>query len=111
MGMAILIAIIVVAFIIWAMVGVKKDGDLSKKGIVADAIVSRVDDRETTNDDKKSEDFGKIEHSYTYYVKYRTQEGIEVEAKLGNPPVSLNQGSAIRIKYLPDKTGYVIPAE
>lgn len=109
--MVFIIIVIVIGFIIWAVLGVKKDGDISKRGIVTDAVVSRVDVAGSVNDNKKSADYGKIEHSYTYYVKYKTQEGTEVEAKLGNPPVTLNQGSMIRIKYLPDKLDYVLPAE
>lgn len=107
--MAFLIAIIVIGIIIWAVIGVKRDGDISKKGIVADAIVSRVEDDESVIDDKESEDFGKIEHSYTYFVKYRLQDGSEIETRLRNAPVSLNQGDSIRIKYLPGKPDYVIP--
>ena len=109
--MAFLIAIIVVGFIIWAVLGVKRDGDIAKKGIVADAIVSRVEDHESVIDDKESEDYGKTEHEYTYFVRYRIQDGSEVEAKLRNAPVSLNQGESIRIKYLPNMPDYVIPSE
>ena len=107
--MAIIIEIIVLGFIIWAVFSVKMDSDISRKGIVADAVVSRVDVIETINDNKKSVDYEKTEHSYTYFVKYKTQDGKEVEAKLHNAPMSLNQGSRICIKYLPDKPDYVIP--
>ena len=49
--------------------------------------------------------------SYTYYVKYQTQDGKIVEAKLGNAPAHLYVGSTLRVKYLPEKPKYVIPAK
>ena len=45
----------------------------------------------------------------TYYVTYINQEGQSVEAALmTEPPRSVRQGSALRVKYLPEKPKYVV---
>ena len=60
--------------------------------------------------------------TYTYYVRYTMQNGEEVEAKLGSGKgidnqiggvkwaKDLQEGSPVRIKYLPEKPKYVIRA-
>ncbi len=110
--MAFLIGIIVIGIVIWAVLSVKRDGDISKKGIVTEAVVSRVETREHMVERPK--EFGElkgkeeVETEYAYYVTYKTQDGKEVEAKLGEVGVrTLNKGDSIRIKYLPAKPDYV----
>ena len=68
----------------------------------ADAVVSRIKENESTDSD------GSLSVSYEYYVQYYTQSGELVEAKLGNPPYDLIQGTQLRIKYLPEKPNYAI---
>ncbi len=111
--MAFLTGIIVIAIIIWVVLSMKRDGDISKKGIVTEAVISRVESREHQVERPKK--FGEIvdteefETEYTYYVTYKTQDGRDVEAKLGDVKVgTLKTGDTIRIKYLPQKPDYVI---
>ena len=112
--MIFLVAVIVIAIIIWVIWTMKRDNDISQKGIVTDAVVSRVESSESTVERPK--EFGElkgkeeIETTYTYYVTYRTQDGQEVEAKLGEVGgATLNKGDSIRIKYLPGKPNFVLP--
>ena len=108
---------IIIAIIIWVIFSMKRDDDISKKGIVTDAVVSRVDVKESKVDkvERKKEFFEnkvkeEIETDYTYYVTFKTQDGKEVEARLGEVGTRrLNKGDSIRIKYLPGKTDYVLP--
>ena len=98
------IAVVVIALAVAAVFTIKRNNAIQKNGIEADAVVSRIEDQETEND-------GHREVKYIYYVQYQTQDGKTVEAKLGNEPAHLFVGSKLRIKYLPDKPKYVIPAK
>ncbi|MBQ9720837.1 MAG: hypothetical protein IJV64_09110 [Oscillospiraceae bacterium] len=100
----VLIAVVVIALVVAAVFTIKRNNAIQKNGIEADAVVSRIEDQETEND-------GRREVNYIYYVQYQTQDGKTVEAKLGNEPAHLFVGSKLRIKYLPDKPKYVIPAK
>ena len=101
----VLIAVIVIAVAVGAFFTIKRNRAIQQNGIEADAVVSRVVEHENQNDD------GSHDVSYTYYVKYQTQDGKIVEAKLGNAPAHLYVGSTLRVKYLPEKPKYVIPAK
>ena len=112
MNMAYLIPIIVIGVIIWACLSVRKDQDIDKNGIVADAVVSRVIEKESEVTDYRDKDFGMKMSDFTYYVRYRLPDGNEVEAKLGRDPHGvLFHGDQIRIKYMPNKPDYVLPAD
>ena len=100
----VLIAVVVIALVAAAVFTIKRNNAIQKNGIEADAVVSRIEEQETEND-------GRREVNYIYYVQYQTQDGKTVEAKLGNEPAHLFVGSKLRIKYLPDKLKYVIPAK
>ena len=101
----ILIAAAVSAVAAGAVFTIKRNNAIQKDGIEADAVVSRMDENESGDGD------GHRDVTYVYYVTYRTQDGREVEAKLGNEPAHIAVGSKLRIKYLPDKPKYVIPAK
>ena len=110
--MAILVGIIVVGIIIWAVVSMKKDQDIKNDGIETEAVVSRVEEHYSINEDRESENYKENEYTgSTYYVKYQNEKGETVEAKLGPQPHALQQGSKIRIKYSPKNPKYVLPAE
>ena len=98
------IAVVVIALVVAAVFTIKRNNAIQKNGVEADAVVSRIEDQETEND-------GRREVNYIYYVQYQTRDGKTVEAKLGNEPAHLFVGSKLRIKYLPDKPKYVIPAK
>jgi len=99
-----LIALVVIVIGFSIITTIKRNNAIQKDGIEADAVVSRVDENEDTDSD------GNREVTYVYYVKYQTKDGQTVEAKLGNEPGHLYVGKELRIKYLPEKPKYVIPA-
>lgn len=63
---------------------------INEKGIEADAIVSRI------TDDGTQEDI-----DINVYVRYRTENGEEIEGVLSNPRANLEEGQTVRIKYHP----------
>ena len=63
---------------------------INENGIETDAVVSRV-----------SEDMSQDLSDFTVYVKYRTEDGEEVEGVVSNPRTDLKEGQHVRIKYHP----------
>lgn len=96
-----IIAVIVIAVVIGLVFNYKRSKAINERGIEADAVVSRIKEIETEND-------GQRETRYEYFVKYRNEAGETVEAKLGNPPRFLMEGTELRMKYLPEKPKYVL---
>lgn len=96
-----IIAVIVIAVVIGLVFNYKRSKAINERGIEADAVVSRIKEIETEND-------GQRETRYEYFVKYRNEAGETVEAKLGNPPRFLVEGTELRVKYLPEKPKYVL---
>lgn len=95
--------IILLVIIISVVRSKKRKNKINEEGIVADAVVSR----EKESSIETSDDHW--ETSYTYYVKFRTQDGEEVEARLGDfNDRGLRTGDNVRIKYLPGKTDYAL---
>ena len=76
---------------------------IKKNGIEADAVISDI--KETPGE---SDDDGNRTIHLIYHVKYRTQDGTEVEARLEDEPEGLKVGDPVKIKYLPNKPKYVI---
>ncbi len=109
------IAVVVAVVVIWILVTRKRNMEIGEKGIVTDAVVKRIEERESD-----SEDNGVQSTTYTYIVKYRTQDGRDVEAKMGSEKSvallnrgttwdrDLQVGSTVQIKYLPEKPYYVV---
>ena len=96
-----IIAVIVIAVVIGLVFNYKRSKAINERGIEADAVVSRIKEIETEND-------GQRETRYEYFVKYRNEAGETVEAKLGNPPRFLMEGTELRVKYLSEKPKYVL---
>ena len=96
-----IIAVIVIAVVIGLVFNYKRSKAINERGIEADAVVSRIKEIETEND-------GQRETRYESFVKYRNEAGETVEAKLGNPPRFLMEGTELRVKYLPEKPKYVL---
>lgn len=94
--------VIAVGIIVAIVFIVKRNNNIKKNGVEADAVVSRIMENETINDD------GSTDYSYTYYVKFTAQDGQAVEARLGGVPRFTNVGDRVRIKYLPEKPRYAI---
>ena len=64
--------------------------EINENGIETDAVVSRI------TDDGKPEDI-----DINVYVRYRTENGEEIEGILSNPRAGLEEGQQVRIKYHP----------
>ena len=75
---------------------------IKKNGIEANAVVSRIKEQESTDSD------GFTDTTYIYFVKFRTQDGQDIEARLSNPSGTIKIGDELRIKYLPNKPKLVI---
>ena len=100
-----IIAAVVIALAASIIFTIKRNGAIQQNGIEADAVVSRIEESESADND------GSRETTYTYYVRYQTKDGQSVEAKLGNAPSRIYEGMGIRIKYLPEKPKYVLPVK
>ena len=64
--------------------------EIIKNGIEADAVVSRITDDGSQGD-----------IDINVYVRYRTENGEEIEGILSNPRAGLEEGQPVRIKYHP----------
>ena len=102
MLMYIIIAVIVIGIIASFVVSAKRSKAINERGIEVDAVVSRIKEVEGEDND------GNRTVEYVYYVKYQNESGETVEAKLGNPPNFLMEGTKLRVKYLPEKPKYVL---
>ena len=98
----IIIAVIVIAVIAGFAFNYKRSKAINEKGVEVDAVVSRIKENEGEDTD------GNRTVDYVYYVKYANEAGETVEAKLGNPPRFLMEGTHLRVKYLPEKPKYVL---
>ncbi len=67
--------------------------DIEENGIEADAVVSRIVDEGSVGD-----------IDINVYVRYRIEDGREVEGILSNPRADLEEGQQVRIKYHPKYT-------
>ena len=72
------------------LVSRKLKGEIKENGIETDAVVSRIVDDGT-------QEYADI----NVYVRYRTEDGKEIEGVLSNPRTDLREGQAVRIKYHP----------
>ncbi len=63
---------------------------IEENGIETDGMISRISDAG-----------GSDEIDLQYYVRYRTEDGNEVEGILSNPRSDLEVGQKVRIKYHP----------
>lgn len=80
------LAVLIAGFLISR--GMKKG--INENGIETDAVVSRIVDDGT-------QEYTDI----TVYVKYRNEDGKEVEGVLSNPRADMEEGQQVRIKYHP----------
>ena len=63
---------------------------IEENGIETSGVISRITD-----------EGGSDEISLRYYVRYRTEDGAEVEGLLSNPRSDLSEGQQVRLKYHP----------
>lgn len=97
-GVAAVVIIVVIGFVF----NYKRSKAINENGIETDAVVSRIKEIEGEDSD------GNRTEENEYYVRYTDQSGQAVEAKLGNPPRFLIEGTKLRVKYLPEKPKYVL---
>ncbi len=109
--MAYLVPVVVIVLLIYVFVTSNIEDDIKKYGVVAEAIVTRVNERSHLENDKKSGKVGERVYSYTYYVSYQNQKGETIETKLRTPDLYLLKGQKIHIKYSPKRPKYVIAAQ
>ena len=114
MWMYIILGLIIAVMIGGVLYTAKRNNEIKQSGIEADAVVSRIKENESVDEE------GFVTTSYIYYVTYRSMNGQTVEAKLGSGKgfdnrvfgkhwdSDLREGVSVRIKYLPDKPNYVI---
>ncbi|MBQ8162504.1 MAG: DUF3592 domain-containing protein [Clostridia bacterium] len=93
------IAVVIVGGFVYSYLRSKK---IKENGVEADAVVSRIKEIE------KEDENGHHDYDYEYYVRYTNQAGETVEARLGNAPRFLQEGTQVRIKYLPEKPKYAL---
>ena len=98
----IIIAVIVIVVIASVAFNYKRSKAINEKGVETDAVVSRI--KEIVGEDTD----GNRTVDYEYFVKYQNEAGETVEAKLGNPPRFLMEGTHLRVKYMPEKPKYVL---
>ena len=63
---------------------------IEENGIETTGVISRIVDFGSTD-----------EINLQYYVRYRTEDGKEIEGVLSNPGKDLQEGQEVRIKYHP----------
>lgn len=96
------IAVVVIAIVIGFIYNYRRSKAIDERGIEADAVVSRIKENEGQDSD------GNRTTDYEYYVRYQNEAGETVEARLGNPPRFIMEGTQLRVKYLPEKPKYVL---
>lgn len=74
------------------LVSRRMKSEIEEKGIETTGVISRI----TPTDYVDVEDM-----NFNYYVRFRTEDGEEVEAVLSNPGSGLEEGQRVNIKYHP----------
>lgn len=80
--------ITICAVIYFVSRNVKKQ--IEENGIETTGVISRIEDEGGTED-----------ITFNYYVKYRTEDGEEIEGIISNPTTGLKEGQHVRLKYHP----------
>ena len=89
---------------IWAFVVTRK---AKKEGIETDAVVTRVELHEWTND--TGDMIGPSTYTEEYYITYTNTDGQKVEAMLTNEGKNtFKEGDRMKIRYLPDRQDYPV---
>lgn len=83
-------AVFLIVIVAGMLVSRKLKKSINENGIETDAVVSRV-----------SEDMSQDLSDFTVYVKFRIENGEEVEGVISNPRADLEEGQRVRIKYHP----------
>ena len=101
----VIFGVVVVGIVGGIIFTIMRTNAIKKNGIEANAVVSRIKEQESTDSD------GFTDTTYIYYVTFTTQDGQNVEAKLGNPSRKIQVGDPLTIKYLPNKPKLVVAVQ
>ena len=92
------VALIILGIVAAFMFRASRPGtDIRRNGTEADAVVCRIEKERLVY----ASSYYHWPFCYAYYVKFTDGEGHEAEARLTNPKTQLEQGSRVRIMYLP----------
>ena len=90
----VIFGVVVVGIVGGIIFTIMRTNAIKKNGIEANAVVSRIKEQESTDSD------GFTDTTYIYFVKFTTQDGQDIEARLSNPPSKIKVGDSLTIKYL-----------
>ena len=96
---AIIIIVIVASAFLFAIVRMLR---VKIKGVEAEGYISRIEETDSTDSD------GDPTTTYDYYVVYKTEEGRQTEATVGNPIGRYQVGDRVRVKYMPGEESYAL---
>lgn len=88
-GILLWTGLLVVCAVIWFF-SHRTKRQIEENGIETEGVISRITDTGDTD-----------EISLSYYARYRTKDGEEVEGLLSNPRSDLEVGQRVRLKYHP----------
>ena len=88
-GIVLWAGLIVICAVIYLISRTMKK-QIEENGIETTGVISRIADTGDAD-----------EINLNYYVRYRTEDGEEVEGILSNPASDLSEGQQVRIKYHP----------
>lgn len=95
------IAVVLVLLAVGVLFVRRRNKAIQENGIVIDTVIARIENVERPGGN------GNMTYKQEYFVRFTTQDGRPVEARLGNPPRHAAVGSPVRVQYLPDKPLYV----
>ena len=98
-------AVVILGFFAFFGYLISRNIRIRKKGIEADAVITDVKYTQESGEDDA------VTYHPIYHVKYRLQNGLEIEARLGDEPEGLKVGDSVQIKYLPEKPEFVLLAK
>ena len=98
----VIFGVVVVGIVGGIIFTIMRTNAIKKNGIEANAVVSRIKEQESTDSD------GFTDTTYIYFVKFRTQDGQEMEADLNHASGRTRLGDKVKIKYLPEKPKHAV---
>ena len=99
--------VVVVAVVILLVYTFISHNKIRKNGIEAEAEVVRID--VTVTKTQNTDGTVETDTEKAYIIRYKTQDGEEIETRLDNPGfIGPREGDIIKIKYLPEKPRKVI---
>ena len=102
----ILAAIVVIVIAVAFVITIRRNRQIRRNGIKAEAVVSRIEEHDHADSD------GSVTTTYSYYVTYLNEAGETREALLSKVMHSRYcVGDELEIQYLPEKPQYAFPVK